>query len=92
MRKVKVTLSVDDELLRESRAFLAERNLTISGKLEDALEEVTASGMAEKIAAKLGEKLGYVGYDEIPHTRPKGKDAARAIREARYVRSKALSR
>lgn len=39
----------------------------------------------EKVAANLGEKLGYVGYDQ-------GKDAARAVREARGERASAVSR
>jgi len=92
MPKTKVTLSVDAELLRESKGYLAEKNLTVSGTLEKALSEMPASGFVEKVAANLGEKLGYVGYDQVPRTRPRGKDAARAVREARRERSNAISR
>jgi hypothetical protein len=92
MGKTKVTLSVDEELLREAKGYLAERNLTVSGTLEKALSEMTASALVEKVAANLGEKLGYVGYDEVPRRRPKGRDAARAVREAREERAHAVSR
>jgi Family of unknown function (DUF6364) len=92
MGKTKVTLSVDEEILREAKAYLAERNLTVSGTLEKALSEMKASALVEKVAANLGEKLGYVGYDEVPRRRPKGKDAARAVRGSRGERARAVSR
>ena len=92
MGKTKVTLSVDEELLRESKSYLAERNLTVSGTLERALSEMTVSGFVEKVAANLGERLDYVAYDQVPRKRPKGKDAAKAIREARGERASAISR
>lgn len=87
-----MTLTVDEELLRESKAYLAEKSLTISGTLEKALSEMAASGFVEKVAEDLGEKLGYVGYDQVPRERPKGKDATRAVREARRERASAVSR
>ncbi len=92
MGKTKVTLSVDEALLRASKAYLAEKDLTVSGTLEKALSEMGASGLVEKVAASLGEKLEYVGYDQVPRRRPKGKDATRAIREARGERASAISR
>jgi hypothetical protein len=92
MGKIKVTLSVDDALLREAKAYLAEKNLTISGTLEKALSEIAVSNVAERVASSLGEKLGYVGYDQIPRRRPRGKDAAKTIREARGERASAISR
>lgn len=92
MGKIKVTLSVDDELLRESKAYLAEKNLTVSGTVEKALSEMTISNVVEKVASSLGKKLGYVGYDQVPRKRPKGKDAAKMIREARGERASAISR
>ena len=92
MGKTKVTLSVDEELLRESKSYLAEKNLTVSGTLERALSEMTVSGFVEKIAANLGERLSYVAYDQVPRKRPKGKDAAKTIREARGERASAISR
>jgi len=92
MGKTKVTLSVDEELLRESKAYLAEKNLTVSGTLERALSEMAVSGFAEKVAANIGEKLDYIGYDQVPRKRPKGKDAGKIIREARGERASAISR
>ncbi len=92
MGKIKVTLSVDDELLRESKAYLAEKNLTVSGTLEKALSEMAVSNIVERVASNLGEKLGYVGYDQVPRNRPKGKDAARVVREARGERASAVPR
>ncbi|MDG6900255.1 MAG: hypothetical protein JRM88_06815 [Nitrososphaerota archaeon] len=92
MGKTKVTLSVDDALLRESKGYLAEKNLTISGTLERALSEIAVSNVVERVASGLGEKLGYVGYDQVPRKRPKGKDAAKIIGEARGERVSAISR
>ena len=90
--KTKVTLSVDKELLRESKAYLTEKNLTVSGALANALSEVTVSSFVEKVAANLGETLGYIEYDQIPRKRPKGKDATKVIREARGERASAIHR
>jgi hypothetical protein len=92
MGKTKVTLSVDEDLLRESKAYLAEKNLTVSGTLEKALSEMAVSSVVEKMAANLGEKLDYVGYDQVPRRRPKGRDASRVVREARGERTNAISR
>lgn len=92
MGKTKVTLSVDEALLRESKAYLAEKGLTVSGTLEKVLTEIGPSGLAEAVAARLGSKLEYVGYDQVPRRRPKGKDAARAISEMRGERASAVSR
>jgi hypothetical protein len=92
MGKTKVTLSVDKELLRESKAYLAEKNLTVSGTLEKALSEMAVSSFIQKVAANMGGKLDYVGYDQVPRKRPKGKDAAKIIREARGERASAISR
>ena len=50
MGKTKVTLSVDDDLLRESKAYLAEKNLTVSGTLEKALSEISISSVVERMA------------------------------------------
>ena len=92
MRKTKVTLSVDEELLRESKGYLAEKNQTVSGTLEKALSEMAVSRFVERVAASFGGRLGYIGYDQIPKKRPGGKDAARAVREARVGRTSAISR
>jgi len=92
MGKTKVTLSVDEVLLRESKAYLAEKNLSVSGALANALSEVAVSSLVEKVATNLGESLGYVGYEQVPRKRPKGKDSARIIREARGERASAISR
>jgi hypothetical protein len=92
MGKTKVTLSVDEELLRESKAYLAEKNMTISGTLEKVLSEMAVSGFVEKVAANLGEKPGYIGYDQVPGKRRKGRDAAKVVREARGERASAISR
>lgn len=92
MGKIKVTLSVDDELLRESKAYLAEKSLTVSGTLERALSEMAVSKVIENVASNLGEKVVYVGYDQVPGRRPKGRDAAKTIREARGERTSAISR
>lgn len=60
--------------------------------LQNALSEMAVSSVVEKVASNLGSKLGYVGYDEVPRKRPKGRDAAKTIREARGERTSAISR
>ncbi len=71
-----MTLSVDDETLRESKAYLAEKGMTVGDVLQNALSEMAVSSVVEKVASSLGVKLGYVGYDEVPRRRPR-KDAAK---------------
>ena len=39
---------MDDDLLRESKAYLAEKNLTVSGTLEKALSEISISSVVEE--------------------------------------------
>lgn len=90
MAKVKVTLSVAADLLKEAKVCLAEKGGTLSGALEETLREMATSNVINDIASAIGVEAGYVGYEEVVKTRPKGADAARAIREIRDAREKAV--
>ena len=84
MAKRKLTLSVNEDLLREVKNALAGRGKTLSEAVEELLELMLASRWIEKLAKslKLGDLLPLDPL-EIPRQRPKGLDAARVVRELR---------
>ncbi len=52
MPKVKTTLYVDEEVLREFRIAAARRGQSVSQLIEDALRESTLMGMLERVWAR----------------------------------------
>ena len=90
MKRTKVTLSVDEDTLREAKSYLAGKDHTLSRVLEEALRELLSSNQLQGIATKLGVNVKYVSYDEVARARPTGIDAGRIVREMRDAREKVL--
>ncbi len=83
-RKKKLTLSIDEDLLREARVVLAGEGRSLSGVIEEFLESVVASRWIDELARDLGfGDLTPLDPSSIPRQRPRGFDAARIVRELR---------
>ena len=80
MGETEVTLFVGkDLLLRESKSYLAAKNLNVSGILERALSEMTVTDIVEKVAANPGGRLRYVAYDQVLRKWPRGRTPPRRL-------------
>ena len=87
MGKRKVTLSIEEEVLREAKVIASLEGKSLSGLIEEYLESLAASQWLKRLAASIGmEGLEPTSEDEVPSRRPRGLDAAQAVREARRSR------
>jgi len=91
MGKRKVTLSIEEEVLREAKVVASLEGKNLSRLVEEYLESLGASWWLERFAASLGvERLEPTSEDEIPSRRPEGFDVAQDLREARKSREKRI--
>ncbi len=89
--KRKVTLSIEDEVLREAKVVASLEGKSLSGLVEEYLESLVSSRWLERLAASLGiERLRPTSEGEIPSRRPEGFNAAQAVREARRSREERI--
>ncbi len=91
MTKGKVTLSVDEELIREAKAFLARKDMTMSGVVEDFLRSLVTPAAIEGVMGELQIERKYVSFEDVIQNRLVGLDAGKIIREMRNEREKSLS-
>lgn len=91
MTKVKLTLTVDRELIKEAKIESVRRNVSISQMVEGLLKSLSASWI-DGLAKSLDLELKYISSEEITKNRGKGFEAGKAVREMRYGREKRLSR
>ena len=88
MPKVKLTLSVDRDLLEEARLAAVRDGRALSEIVEEYLEYLAADAWLEGLADELGlGPLEPTSEGEVPASRPRGLDAARAVRELRDGRA-----
>ena len=89
--KRKVTLSIEEKVLREAKVVASLEGKSLSGLVEEYLESLAASRWLERLAASIGiGRLEPTFEDEIPSRRPKGLDSAQAVREARRSREERI--
>ena len=70
-RKGKVTLSIDEELLREARAMQAREGKSLSSIVEEALSSIIVSKWVDELAGELElDRLDPIDPSTIPKTRP----------------------
>ncbi len=87
MGKRKVTLSIEEGVLREAKVVASLEGKSLSGLVEEYLESLAASRWLEKLAASIGTgRLEPTSEDEIPNQRPEGSNSAQAVRETRRSR------
>lgn len=87
MSRRKLTLSIDENIIREIKAILASEGSSLSSVVEEFLGSLTSRWLEE-----MAEDLGLGSLDpldpaEIPSSRPEGYDSARVVRELREQRS-----
>jgi hypothetical protein len=91
MGKTKLTLSVEEDLLRRAKGFAAREGLSISGLVEEFLRGLVATESLDKVAQELGlGDLSLVNKGDVPRIRSKGLDAAEIMREMRRGRMERL--
>ncbi len=83
MAKRKLTLSIDENLIREVKGILAGEGYSLSQVVEEFLSSLTARWVEE-----MAVDLGLGGLDplnpaDIPGSRPEGYDSAKTVRELR---------
>lgn len=89
MGKRKLTLSIREDLLSEVRIIALREGRSLSELVEEYFEYLVSARWAESLARELGlGPLEPTTEQEIPETRPRGLDAARAMRELRDERSR----
>ncbi|MCX8183310.1 MAG: DUF6364 family protein [Crenarchaeota archaeon] len=86
MSRRKLTLSIDENLIREIKAMLASEGSSLSSVVEEFLGSLTSRWLEE-----MAEDLGLGGLEpldpaDIPGSRPKGYDSAKLVRELREQR------
>lgn len=91
MTKGKLTLSVDEEIIREAKAFLARKDMTMSGVVEDFLRSLVTPAAIEGMMRELQIERKYVSFEDVIKNRLAGLDAGKIIREMRNGREKSLS-
>lgn len=88
MSKVKLTLSVDRDLLKEARLAAVREGRTLSELVEEYLEYLAADAWLERLAGELGlGPLEPTSEGEVPASRPRGLNAAEVVRELRGGRA-----
>ena len=91
MTKTKVTLSIDKQVVSQAKVALAKKGENMSEEVERFLEALSGSGDMDKMLGVLGIQRRRVGSEEIEKSRPKGLDAAEAVREMRNARKESIS-
>lgn len=91
MRKTKLTLTVDREVINEAKSRLANQNTSISKMVENFLRSYTNSWI-DRLMKDLGIKKRYISYESIVRSRRSGADAGKIVRSIRNARAVGISR
>ncbi|MBS7611729.1 hypothetical protein KEJ27_05920 [Candidatus Bathyarchaeota archaeon] len=90
VKKVKVTLSLREDLVKSLKSKLALEGRALSDVVEESLIMYEESEFIEKLCEVLGlEKRFYTSF-EVEADRPKGSKAEEVVREIRDERAKRL--
>ena len=85
--KRKLTLSVDKDLLAEVKELAVSEGRSLSSIVEEYFEYIVFERWVEGLSGELGlGNLEPTAESEIPRSRPRGLDAAKAVRELREGR------
>ena len=92
MPKTKLTLSIDDKLILEVKAYLAKRDRGISEVVELFLRDLVTEKELVSMMDALGIEQKYISYEDVVRGRPGGLEASGMVRETRDGREKSISR
>jgi len=91
-RKVKVTLSLREDVVRRAKSKLAIEGRSLSDAVEEFLQTYDELDFLDKLCESLGLESRFYTGSEIASNRPKGFKAEEAVREVRDERSNNISR
>ena len=91
-RKVKVTLSLREDVVRRARSKLAIEGRSLSDAVEEFLLTYDELYFLDKLSENLGLESRFYTSSEITSNRPTGIKAEEVVREIRDERSNNLSR
>ena len=91
-RKVKVTLSLREDVVRRARSKLVIEGRSLSDAVEEFLLTYDELYFLDKLSENLGLESRFYTSSEITSNRPTGIKAEEVVREIRDERSNNLSR
>lgn len=89
--KVKLTLSLREDVVRRAKSRLALDGRTLSEVVEEFLSVYDEIGFLDELCQKLSIEKRFYTSAEVEADRPRGPGAEKVIREVRDERSKRLS-
>ena len=89
-KKVKVTLSLREDIVKRARSKLALEGRSLSDIVEEFLLTYDELSFLDKLCESLGLESRFYTSSEVTANRPKGLKAERVVREARDGRTKRL--
>lgn len=89
--KVKLTLSLREEVVRRAKSRLALEGRTLSEVVEDFLSLYDEVGFLDELCKDLNIEGRFYTSVEVEADRPKGPGAEKVVREIRDERSERLS-
>ena len=92
MTKIKVTLSLDERLVKKVKSKLALEGKTLSGTIEKLLANLDHLRFLDGLGEALRLERGVHSFKEVMADRPRGLDAGAVVRELRDEREKRISR
>lgn len=91
MGKVKVTLSLDEALVKRVKSRLALEGKTFSGVVESLLANLDCISFLDSLVEALNLERRVYSYGDVVSGRPSGLDAAAVVRALRDEREKGIS-
>lgn len=90
-RRVKLTLSIREDLVRKVKSRLALEDKGLSEIVEESLENYYTENFFDDIISELGFEKVFYSSEEVKKNRPKGIKAEEIIREVRDERGEHIS-
>lgn len=90
-RKIKVTLSLREDVVKRVRSKLVMEGRSLSEIVEEFLSTYNELEFLDKLCESLGLKNAFCTSSEVEANRPKGLKAEDVVREVRDGRAKHLS-
>ncbi len=91
LAKKKLTLTIDEGILREARSVLSGEGKSLSQVVEEYLRFIASTKWVDEVADELGlGELGLITEAEVKLSRPKGADASEVVREIREKRPEVI--